>query len=257
VSPPHVARIDLFPIKGFDAVTVDRASVLPSGALAGDRRWAFVDGRDRFVNGKQFPAIHPIRTSVDLAAPSATFDGVAFPLAGDVGPLEAWLSSRLETPVQLREHAGAGFPDDTDSPGPTLVATATLEAVAGWFGLGLAETRARFRANVEIGGVPAFWEDAWYGHPCRIGDGGVALTFVNPCARCVVPSRHPWTGEALPGFQKRFADLRRAALAADVDAAPFTHTYRLAVNTRACGRRGAPSAANCRTHAQRAARGRT
>ena len=55
---------------------------------------------------------------------------------------------------------------------------------------------------------------------------------MNPCARCVVPSRDPRTGEALAGFQKRFADLRRAALAAEVDATPFTHTYRLAVNTR-------------------------
>jgi uncharacterized protein YcbX len=232
VSAPHVARIDLYPIKGFDAVTVDGARVLPSGALDGDRRWAFVDGRDRFVNGKQFPAIHPIRTTVDLAAPAATFDGTAFPLAGATGPLEAWLSARLETPVRLREDAAAGFPDDTDAPGPTLIATATLEAVAGWFGLALEETRSRFRANVEIGGVPAFWEDALYGRPCRIGDAGVALVFVNPCARCVVPSRDPRTGEPLAGFQKQFADRRRASIDPGVDAAPFNHFYRLAVNTR-------------------------
>ena len=232
MSAPRIARIDLYPVKGFDAVTVDRATVLPSGAIEGDRRWAFVDGRDRFVNGKQFPAIHRIRTTVDPAAPAATFDGIPFALAGDVVPLETWLSTRLDTPVRLREHASAGFPDDTDAPGPTLIATATLEAVAGWFGLGLAETRARFRANVEIGGVPAFWEDAFYGRPCRVGDGGVALVFVNPCARCVVPSRDPRTGEPLAGFQKRFADLRRASIGAAVDRAPFDHFYRLAVNTR-------------------------
>jgi hypothetical protein len=235
---PFVARIDLHPIKGFDAVAAGSATVLPSGALAGDRRWAFVDGHDRFVNGKQFPAIHRIRTRIDPDASTAVFDDLHFRLAGDATPLEDWLSERLATPVRLRENPTAGFPDDTDAPGPTLIATATLEAVAGWFDLTLEQTRARFRANIEIGGVPAFWEDAYYGGICRIGAAadaegpGVALIMVNPCARCVVPSRDARTGEPIAGFQKRFAEQRRAALAPGVDATPFDHYYRLAVNTR-------------------------
>jgi uncharacterized protein YcbX len=244
-----VARIDLYPIKGFDAVAVAAATVLPSGALLGDRRWAFVDGRDRFVNGKQFPETHRIRARIDADASTAVFEDLHFLLTGDTTPLEAWLSDRLATPVRLRENPTAGFPDDTDSPGPTLIATATLEAVAGWFDLTLEQTRARFRANIEIGGVPAFWEDAFYGGTCRIGaaiaDGtaaaggatieagsGVAFRLVNPCARCVVPSRDAQTGEPLVGFQKRFAEQRRAALAPGVDSTPFNHYYRLAVNTR-------------------------
>jgi uncharacterized protein YcbX len=244
---PFVARIHLHPIKAFDAVSVETAAVLPSGALAGDRQWAFVDGQDRFVNGKLCAGIHPIRTEVDPVARTARFDGSAFSLDRDAAGLEAWLSARLSTPVRLREDVTAGFPDDTDSPGPTLITTATLEAVAGWFGLTVEATRARFRANVEIGGVPAFWEDGFYssgasgGGVCRIGDDGVALVFNNPCQRCVVPSRDARTGEPYPLFQKRFADERRAALPPAVDPAPFTHYYRLAVNTRlsppSCGGR--------------------
>ena len=140
--------------------------------------------------------------------------------------------------MRLRENPTAGFPDDTDSPGPTLMSTATLEAVAGWFDLTLEQTRARFRANIEIGGVPAFWEDAFYGGTCRIGAAadaggpGVALIMVNPCARCVVPSRDARTGEPIVGFQKRFAEQRRDTLATGIDATPFDHYYRLAVNTR-------------------------
>jgi uncharacterized protein len=229
---PFVARIDLYPVKGFDTVCVESATMLPSGALLDDRRWAFVDARDRFVNGKQFPAIHAIRTRVDPLTAEGAFDGEHFRLTGDTSPLEGWLSARLGTAVRLVEQPTTGFPDDTESPGPTLIATATLEAVAGWFGLSLEATRARFRTNLEIGGVPAFWEDAFYGGLCRIGEAGVALTLVNPCARCVVPSRDARTGEVLPGFQKRFAEARRAALSADVDPAPFNHHYRLAVNTR-------------------------
>lgn len=239
MSTPFVARIDLYPIKGFDAVRVDAATVLPSGALAGDRRWAFVDGQDRFVNGKQFAAIHRIRTTVDPDASTAVVDDLHFRLAGDATPLEDWMSAWLGTPVRLRENPLAGFPDDTDSPGPTLIATATLEAVAGWFDLTLEQARARFRANLEIGGVPAFWEDAFYGGICRVGggaptagDAGLALVLVNPCARCVVPSRDARTGEATPLFQKRFAEQRRASLPAGIDPAPFNHFYRLAVNTR-------------------------
>jgi uncharacterized protein YcbX len=235
---PFVARIGLYPLKGFDTVAVESATVLPSGALAGDRRWAFVDDRDRFVNGKQFPAIHRIRTTIDPDAATAVIDDLHFRLSGDVTPFEDWMSERLAIPVRLQENPTAGFPDDTDAPGPTLVSTATLEAVAGWFDLTLAQTRARFRANIEIGGVPAFWEDAWYGGTCRLGaaadaDGpGVALIMVNPCARCVVPSRDALTGEPSIGFQKRFAEQRRATLAPGVDATPFDHCYRLAVNTR-------------------------
>lgn len=227
---PFVARIDLYPIKSFDAVSADAATVLPSGALAGDRRWAFVDGQDRLVNGKQFPGVHRIRTTIDPNASTAVVDDCHFFLAGDVTPLENFMSDRLGTAVRLHENPLAGFPDDTDSPGPTLIATATLEAVAGWFDLPLDQVRARFRANVEIGGVPAFWEDACYGATCRLGE--VPLLMVNPCARCVVPSRDARTGEPLIGFQKRFAEQRRATLAAGVDPTPFTHYYRLAVNTR-------------------------
>jgi uncharacterized protein YcbX len=230
MSTPFVARIDLYPIKGFDAVPVGAATVLPSGALAGDRRWAFVDGRDRFVNGKQFPAIHRMRTAVDPDASTAVVDDLHFRLAGDATPLEDWMSGRLGTPVRLHENPAAGFPDDTDAPGPTLIATATLAAVAGWFDLTLEQARARFRANIEIDGVPAFWEDAFYGGTCRVGE--VPLLWVNPCARCVVPSRDARTGEATPLFQKRFVEQRRSTLPAGIDPAPFDHFYRLAVNTR-------------------------
>jgi hypothetical protein len=47
-----------------------------------------------------------------------------------------------------------------------------------------------------------------------------------------VPSRDARTGEPIVGFQKRFAEQRRATLAPGVDATPFDHYYRLAVTTR-------------------------
>jgi uncharacterized protein YcbX len=47
-----------------------------------------------------------------------------------------------------------------------------------------------------------------------------------------VPSRDAITGEVTPGFQKRFAELRRAQLPDDVSPALFNHYYRFTVNTR-------------------------
>ncbi len=123
-----------------------------------------------------------------------------------------------------------GFPDDTDSPGPTLVSEASIEAVAAWFGLEAAETRPRFRANIEISGLERFGEDRWYGSTIRLGE--VDWQAINPCARCVVPSRNPLTGVQDPGFQKRFTELRRQHLPAWADAWLFDHHYRFTVHTR-------------------------
>jgi uncharacterized protein YcbX len=61
---------------------------------------------------------------------------------------------------------------------------------------------------------------------------GVPFILNNACARCVVPSRDARTGDAIAGFQKRFAERRQATLPAGVDTRPFNHFYRLAVNTR-------------------------
>ena len=96
--------------------------------------------------------------------------------------------------------------------------------------------RRRFRANLEIEGVPAFWEDRLYGSAgeaaaLRIGD--VTIEGVNPCARCTVPERNPETGEiADSAFAKIFADRRRETLPSWADKSRFDHYYRLSVNTR-------------------------
>jgi uncharacterized protein YcbX len=233
---PHIARIDIYPIKALGAVTVPDARVLPSGALEGDRRWALVDGRGRFVNGKHFTNIHALEATYDLAAGEVTIVGRTFALAAQGGEIAAWCSELLGEPVTWAENAEAGFPDDLVSPGPTLVTSASLAAVCGWFGLDLAGARLRFRANIEIDGVDVgpFWEDGIHGQSLQAGD--VEIDAVNPCQRCVVPSRDAATGQAIAGFQKRFAELRKVHLPAGTSTAAFNHFYRFAVNTRIAAR---------------------
>jgi len=227
---PQVSRLQIHPIKAFDPVRVERATVLASGALECDRRWAFVDARGHFVNGKSRPAVHLIRPEFDLDRLEVTLDGRTYSLERQASDLERWMSARLGEPVVLQQNTEVGFPDDTESPGPTLVSEASLALVAGWFGLALEETRRRFRTNIEIGGTEPLWEDGLYGGHVRVGS--VRLMAVNPCARCAVPSRNSRTGEVTPGFQKRFAELREASLPSSASAALFNHYYRFTVNTR-------------------------
>lgn len=209
---------------------MDVARVLPSGALEFDRRWALVDERGRFVNAKNRVEVHSIRAAYDLARLEVTLDGRPFSLTLDGLSIASWFTERLGEPVEWRENAEVGFPDDTDSPGPTFISSASVARVGEWFGLDSEEVRRRFRFNVEVDGVPAFWEDGLYGSRFRVGD--VEVDAVNPCQRCVVPSRDSRTGSQDAGFQKRFAELRQAELPPEARRALFTHFYRLTVNTR-------------------------
>ncbi len=237
----HLARIDLYPIKSLDGLTVQTAQVLPSGALQHDRALALFDTTGKFINGKRDARIHQVRSRLadDLAAVTVWTDEPSqtstFPLQPHPDGLAQWLSTYFEQPVTLRHDSKIGFPDDTDSPGPTLISTATLQIIADWYGLSLVETRRRFRTNLEVAGVPAFWEDQLFSAsdepvPFRVG----AVTFwgINPCQRCVVPTRNPQTGDSTKGFQKHFAAQRAATLPEGVARSQFNHFYRLAVNTR-------------------------
>jgi MOSC domain-containing protein len=227
---PHVSLLRLYPIKGFPPVDVTEATVLLSGALALDRRWALMDARGRFVNGKNVPTIHALDARFDAAALEVTLDSRTFSLTRQGPEFAAWCGDRLGQPVTWAENAEAGFPDDLEATGPTFVSAASVRAVADWFGLDVDGARRRFRCNVEIDGVDAFWEDALYGGTVSIG--GVEVQAINPCARCVVPSRDARTGEAMQGFQKRFAELRQQHLPPGISTAPFDHYYRFTVNTR-------------------------
>ena len=249
---PRLVNIRLHPIKSLDPVSVSESRISPSGGLALDRAWALYSADGKWVNGKRTPAIHLIRAgySPDLRSitlsvpgdrreiPTRTFD---FP--GAYEDAAEWFSVFFEQQIIVR-YSEDGFPDDTIANGPTIVSTASLEAVSDWFGptpqgfpgITLEEARLRFRATLEINGVPAFWEDQLFGEDersvvrFRIGD--VHFEGSNPCARCPVPPRNPITGENLDGFQKRFTQLRESTLPSWSPRSRFDHLYRFSTNTR-------------------------
>lgn len=239
---PYLAKILLYPVKSLDGVEVENARVLPSGALQHDREFAIFDEQDRFVNGKRHTKIHLLRAqfallnrTISLQMPDGNSQQI-FHLDEERQALEATLSNFFEFAVRLRQNSLMGFPDDTHSLGPTVISTATLAEVASWFpGLSVDEMRRRMRANIEIDGVPAFWEDRLFseqGNLVSFRVGNVDFFGVNPCQRCIVPTRNSYLGEAYPNFQKIFVTQRQATLPNWVTSSPFNHFYRLSVNTQ-------------------------
>jgi uncharacterized protein YcbX len=251
-STAQVTRINLYPIKSFDGLSVERATVLASGALAGDRRWALRDARGEWINGKRHPKIHLLRATFtanleqvtlrsELNGRQATFALGAD--AADHSELTAWLGDFFGERVMIVEDPRAGFPDDNESPGPTIVSNQTLSELVRWFDLpNIDDARRRFRANLEIETLAPFWEDRLVtvaGSVVHFSIGEVRFEGTNPCQRCPVPTRDPSTGEVYPAFARKFANQREATLPAWAEVSRFDHFYRLAVNTRPANVAGA------------------
>ena len=236
----YVARLFIYPIKSLDAVKCDRVTVLESGALKSDRTWAIFEKSGNFVNGKRNQKIHSLRSQFDLETNNLTLEiqgqTVKFNLITDRQALCNWLEDYFGFPVNIKQNLDMGFPDDTVSPGATIVSTATLEAIASWYPeLTTEDVRRRFRTNIEVGGVPAFWEDKLFTDPeqtVKFKIGEVEFMGVNPCQRCVVVTRDPQTGQPYPRFQKTFIQQRKNTLPEWTERSRFNHYFRLAVNTR-------------------------
>ncbi|MEM7726335.1 MAG: MOSC N-terminal beta barrel domain-containing protein [Cyanobacteria bacterium P01_A01_bin.45] len=252
----YVTKICIYPIKSLDGVEVSRAKVLASGSLEYDRQYAIFDEKGKFVNGKRYGKIHLLRAKFNLEnnAVSLSVTGSDteenFHLQADRKTLEAWLSDFFGFYVKLQENLVTGFPDDTRSPAPTFISTATIKEVASWyegkcFSINEGEIRRRLRTTVEIDGVPAFWEDGLFSDdisrdssqdkssglvPFRVGN--ISFVGVNPCQRCIVFARDCDTGEQFSDFQKIFIVKRQESLPQWVARSRFSHFYKLSVNTK-------------------------
>jgi hypothetical protein len=245
---PVVRRISTFPVKSLDACSRDEVRIVENGGLDGDREFALVDDGGDYVNGKRERAVHRIHSEFDpdaraltLWAPERRRRRFDVDDDADRDEMAAWLSAYFGYDVSLRQNRAGGYPDDTEASGPTVVSTATLREVASWFDdVDESGMRRRLRANVELGTadgddpLPPFWEDRLFDEPGRVVDvrvGDVRLGGVNPCQRCVVPTRDPDTGESTPGFRETLTRRREETMPPWSGGDWFDHYYRLMVNT--------------------------
>ncbi len=243
-STPVLAAISVYPIKSLDGIALNQAQLLESGALQHDREFALFDAQDRFVNGKRNSQVHLLRSQFDpalkvLTLQTETISSASFDLRTERAALEAWLSQFFSSSIKVKQNSQMGFPDDTHASGPTIISTATLETVASWYeGVSLEQMRRRLRMNLEIAGVPPFWEDQLFASSEQVVQfqiGEVRFEGINPCQRCIVPTRDAQTGITTADFQKCFIQQRQATLPDWANRDCFNHFYRLGVNTRVPG----------------------
>lgn len=237
--PATLADVFVYPVKSLDPHAVETATVGAGGSLALDRRYAVFDEADDYVNGKATAAVHRLRSSFDPDVPALELrvegseETHRFNLDAERGDLNAFLSDYFGEGVFVSRDGGLGYPDDTHASGPTIVSTGTLAEVGSWFDVSAAEMRLRLRPNLVVDAEP-FWEDRLYADRdsvVRFEVGEAAFEGVNPCQRCVVPSRDPHTGAETEGFRERFVEKRRETRPEWANDDWFDHDFRLMVNT--------------------------
>jgi len=223
----QLAGLFRYPVKSLRGHALDEAALEPCG-IAGDRRWMLVDPDGRFITRRQVTGMarigveptpdglilrHPDHGDCRVVTPDATAPVIEGQVWKDTLPVrlgnpqaDDFLAAILGRPARLAwQHDPRARPVKPDfaRPGehvsladgfPLLVTTeASLAALNQR--LAVAVPMARFRPNLVIAGAAPWAEDSW--RRIRIGD--VELRLARPCARCIVVTQQPDTGERLEG----------------------------------------------------------
>jgi len=234
----HIERLRVYPVKALEGTDVEEAQIRAGGTLAGDREYALFDDDREVINGKRTGRVNELDTVFDpdsgrIIVETQTGERREFDLDAERERAAAWLGDFFEEDVYIAHDTETGYVD-RQSMGPSVISTATLETVASWFdGMTVEGARRRLRANIEVGDVPAFWEDRFVGEsaPAFVA-GDVRIEGVTPCGRCVVPARDPDTGDPLPEFQERFVANREETFPEWADPRAFDHYYTLMLVAR-------------------------
>ncbi len=219
-----LTQISYYPVKSTAGIDTREAQIESRG-LKDDRRWMLVDRVGRFLTAREHPQLLRIQAEVsgrgltlkapgmaelklDEARPSRgprlditiwkdSLNAAAMPAAAD-----AWCSDYLGLACRLV------YMDDhcERSTDPAFSLNCDIVSFADGFpclliseaSLADLNTRTplavgmhRFRPNLVIAGCPAYAEDNWR----RLRIGAVEFAAVKPCARCVLTTINPRTGE--------------------------------------------------------------
>lgn len=233
----HVSDINIFPVKSCKGFSVSSANLDEYG-IAGDRRMMIVNPNGMALTQRDFHRmgfIEPFVTekNLTLRAPKMEELSVSFSdfpdrqiavkvwddpcVALDCGNTPAeWLGDYLQTTCRLvrtghnfhrpidrnytlrNEHVGFtdGFP-------LLMISEASLNDLNERLTESI--TMNRFRPNLTVAGCDAFAEDTWK----NIRIGNLDFEVVKPCARCVVTTIDPMTGEHGTEPLKTLATYRR------------------------------------------------
>ncbi|MEG3834683.1 MULTISPECIES: MOSC N-terminal beta barrel domain-containing protein [unclassified Microcoleus] len=238
----YVASIHIYPVKSLDGIAVSQATILASGALEGDRSFAICDAAGELVNTKHNSGVRFLRLSFDIKKRIAglkiqgTEQEIFFHVDRERLAIESWLTSYFGFPVKLIENLLTGFPDNTAAPGPSIISTETIAEVASWFPrVCVNEMRHRLRANIEIGDVPAFWEDQLLPQAdeiVRFKIGTVIFEAINPGHPCILSTQNYAAQASDLNFKNILTAKQKEIMPDLVKKGHLNHFSRLIVNTR-------------------------
>jgi uncharacterized protein YcbX len=229
---PVVSQLFVYPIKSCRGISVDAAEVGPRG-LQHDRRWMLVDANGRFLTQRRQQRMALIDVGMSAGSYTVSAPGMALltiPAALDdtdglaecevriwkdtvpatMAPPEinVWFSEFMGFAcglVHLAEHQhrpvqneAAAFDDEVsfaDSAPVLLLSSASLDELNRR--LDQAVSIRQFRPNLVVTADRPHAEDSW--QAIEIGQARFAVAW--SCARCILTTVNPDTGEKHPGFE--------------------------------------------------------
>lgn len=240
MEQPILSGIRIYPIKSLDPVVLDEAEI-GVHSLKYDRAFAMLGADGRYINGKRTGRVNQLKAEYDLPNGNIILStrGHAekhrFKLEEGNAELIEYLSDFFEMPVILVHRNRGELMDVPNRSSVTVVSRASIESLQNDLpNHSKEDLRLRFRPNIEISGVEAFWEEQLFrpsGEGIRFTIGNVEMVGMSPRARCNVPPRNPLTGETDKQFIKAMLASRAKSLPHDSFLPQYDNLYHFTVDT--------------------------
>ncbi len=217
MNQPIISKLRIYPIKSLGFLEVEEAEI-GMHSLKNDRIFAMVDEDGRYVNGKRTSLVNQLKTTYDLEEGMVYFtkktakDPIGFELREENTDLNNYLSDFFDIKLRLIQDGQGRLMDIPFESSVTVVSEASLQYLQKDLDrYSLENMRLRFRSNIELSGVEAFWEEQLYIQPgvgVRFQMGDVEMIGISPRARCNVPPQSPVDGEMDFRFAKNMMESR-------------------------------------------------
>jgi len=235
----HLSEIWIYPVKSLGGIRLTKAQVEERG-LQYDRRWMIVDENARFITQREINKMaildvaltekglllsHRFESESNVLVPYKPVSATPLQVTVWDDSLEAltvsndaddWLSNQLGKKVSIvmmpksterkadpRYAVNGENVSFADGFPFLLISEASLEDLNSK--LSEVILMKRFRPNFVVSGAEPFGEDAWK----SIQIGTIGFNVVKPCARCILTTINPETGEKGSEPLKTLASYRR------------------------------------------------
>jgi hypothetical protein len=205
----RVASIHRYPVKSMAGERCSSADLTFQG-IPGDRMYAFIQdgnfGPFPWLTGRELPALLYYQPEYTAEERPRLF--VRTP-GGDLLPVESEeLREELERASDCKVHLLSNYRGSFDVAPITLMAHATVDAIARESGTAADPLRFRMNLYLDTGDETPFVENGWVGGVVRVGSARIAVT--EPDRRCVMTTLDYPTSEGSPRVLKAIGQLNDA-----------------------------------------------